>query len=59
MELEEGNHKLLISLAGCLIPFLFSSLYNSCITKSSELELPVKVVLNGADLRRVVKPQKK
>lgn len=60
MELEEGNHKLLIDVGG--LSYTLSLLDPSTIRaepRVPQLELPVKVVLNGADLRRAVKAAEK
>jgi len=60
MELEEGNRKLLIDVGGLF--YTLSLLDPSTIRaepRIPQLELPVKVVLNGADLRRAVKAAEK
>ena len=60
MELEEGNHKLLIDVGG--LSYTLSLLDPSTIRaepRVPQLELPAKVVLNGADLRRAVKAAEK
>jgi proliferating cell nuclear antigen len=60
MELEEGSRKLLIDVGGLF--YTFSLLDPSTIRaepRIPQLELPVKVVLNGADLRRAVKAAEK
>jgi proliferating cell nuclear antigen len=60
MELEEGNHKLLIDVGG--LSYTLSLLDPSTIRaepRIPQLELPAKVVMNGADLRRAVKAAEK
>jgi proliferating cell nuclear antigen len=60
MELEEGNHKLLIYVGG--LSYTLSLLDPSTIRaepRVPQLELPAKVVMNGADLRRAVKAAEK
>ena len=60
MELEEGNHKLLIDVGG--LSYTLSLLDPSTIRaepRVPQLELPAKVVLNGTDLRRAVKAAEK
>lgn len=60
MELEEGNHKLLIDVGG--LSYTLSLLDPSTIRaepRVPQLELPAKVVMNGADLRRAVKAAEK
>jgi proliferating cell nuclear antigen len=60
MELEEGNRKLLIDVGGLF--YTLSLLDPSTIRaepRIPQLELPAKVVLNGADLRRAVKAAEK
>jgi proliferating cell nuclear antigen len=60
MELEEGNNKLLIDVGG--LSYTLSLLDPSTIRaepRIPQLELPAKVVLNGADLRRAVKAAEK
>jgi proliferating cell nuclear antigen len=60
MELEEENHKLLIDVGG--LSYTLSLLDPSTIRaepRVPQLELPAKVVLNGADLRRAVKAAEK
>src|SRR5665811_237909 len=60
MELEEGNHKLLIDVGG--LSYTLSLLDPSTIRaepRVPQLDLPAKVVLNGADLRRAVKAAEK
>lgn len=60
MELEEGNHKLLIDVGG--LSYTLSLLDPSTIRaepRVPQLELPAKVVMNGTDLRRAVKAAEK
>jgi proliferating cell nuclear antigen len=60
MELEEGNHKLLIDVGG--LSYTLSLLDPSTIRaepRIPQLELPAKVVMNGTDLRRAVKAAEK
>ena len=60
MELEEGNHKLLIDVGG--LSYTLSLLDPSTIRaepRVPQLELPVKVVMNGTDLRHAVKAAEK
>ena len=60
MELEEGNHKLLIDVGGLSYTLsLFDPSTIRAEPRVPQLELPVKVVLNGADLRRAVKAAEK
>jgi proliferating cell nuclear antigen len=60
MELDEVNQKLLIDVGG--LSYTLSLLDPSTIRaepRVPQLELPAKVVLNGADLRRAVKASEK
>lgn len=60
VELEEGKHKLLIDVGG--LSYTLSLLDPSTIRaepRVPQLELPAKVVMNGADLRRAVKAAEK
>ncbi|MFA7036632.1 MAG: DNA polymerase sliding clamp, partial [Methanosarcina sp.] len=60
MELDEGSNKLLIDVGG--LSYTLSLLDPSTIRaepRVPQLELPAKVVLNGADLRRAVKAAEK
>ncbi|HII02785.1 TPA: DNA polymerase sliding clamp [Methanosarcinaceae archaeon] len=60
MELDEVNQKLLIDVGG--LSYTLSLLDPSTIRaepRVPQLELPAKVVLNGADLRRAVKAAEK
>jgi proliferating cell nuclear antigen len=60
MELEEENHKLLIDVGG--LSYTLSLLDPSTIRaepRVPQLELPVKVVMNGTDLRHAVKAAEK
>jgi len=60
MELEEGNHKLLIDVGG--LSYTLSLLDPSTIRaepRVPQLELPAKVVMNGTDLRHAVKAAEK
>ena len=60
MELEEENHKLLIDVRG--LSYTLSLLDPSAIRaepRVPQLELPVKVVMNGTDFRHAVKAAEK